>query len=155
MRWPTLGRILRTANLLHAQLLFFETVKNIPCKESRPHDAGKYERGNKCLKKSWRTVSSYLFYPVKCMKCSVRMDYYTDLALPRLSLLKTKKNPCSIVVSKNLRCPRRRWEFKSGPCVMRRVAMFGLFEAKKQIRPFFKIGWPRNFREFIKQLAWF
>ena len=31
-----------------------------------------------------------------------------------------------------------------------RVARFGLFEAKKQIWPFFKIGWPWNFFKFIK-----
>ena len=36
-----------------------------------------------------------------------------------------------------------------------RVARFGLFEAKRQIWPLLKFGWPKNFREFIKQLAWF
>ena len=35
-----------------------------------------------------------------------------------------------------------------------RVARFGLFEAKKwQIWPFFYIGWPGHFLEFIKYLA--
>ena len=32
----------------------------------------------------------------------------------------------------------------------RSVAKFGLFEAKKQNWPLFKIGWPRNFWKFIK-----
>ena len=30
-----------------------------------------------------------------------------------------------------------------------RVARFGLFEAKKQIWPFLKIGWPRNFYNLL------
>ena len=36
-----------------------------------------------------------------------------------------------------------------------RVARFGLFEAKKTNLAFLKIGWPRNFWEFIKWLTFF